>query len=235
MTTLISLLGRSESSYDGVAQGHIGDLLDNASSRCLSFIHAFEDFSCVKPSMLFLDQLLSKRLKTASSLLALSAAAEASARVDAPKDLPLEHSLDWDHDILEFSGTLLRWTLHSNIGSSAGKLLVSFFQRVMNEPVIGLLEKSTPPIWLRPLRDFVGKHPDSLKPLERYVVPDLLQMSPSDTSEFLHSLPLKTLLHGNVSQVREEDIRLCLVTIKTLGERSWHSDIGRRITPTSNL
>lgn len=228
LTTLVRLLGKPMSSSDGAPQKHSSALLDSATSRCLSFIYAFEDFSCVKPAMLFLEQLLSKRILTTSSLLISSAAAEANAMARAPKMVPPRPLVDLEKAILDFSGTIFHWTLHSEVGSSAGKLLVSFFQTIKSEPVFGHLESSTSPIWLRPFRDSISRYPEMLEPLEHYVVPSLLQMSTSDTLAFLRSLPLENLLRGDVSRVREEDIRLCLMTIKTLGERSRQLDLGTR-------
>jgi hypothetical protein len=182
-----------------------------AATGCLSHIYATEDLSCVKPSMLLLDILISKQMIGANELVSLL-----PSRNEIVEDTPIT-------EIKDFVSNVLRWARHLDISLAAGRLVGTFFARV-NE-LIGET-KDKPPIWWGSILEIADDGDAMIEILENYILPSLLQANPIGTLQVLNSLPIDKLIGNNIGSITEREIRFCLLLIEIIGKPKTNAEYG---------
>lgn len=105
---------------------------------------------------------------------------------------PFEGSGACDEQQLSaFVSDMFDWMTLPDTSPTAGKLLVTLFQQCRKNPdaITNQLQTSAhPTLWVRWIRDGLGKHPDALENVKIYLFPALFKIDRSSSVEFLGSL-----------------------------------------------
>lgn len=220
LSTLIKLLDRKSEQKADQACDNASTLLEDAASRSLSFISSHEDLSFIKPAMLFLDTIISKKTINLRTLISL-----------LPSDtsvLSATSSETMYYLVQSFVASVIRWARQIDIVSAAGKLLNSFFSEYNasgGNKVFTSLEILEPP-WFQPVNvEISNGSPAVVEILEKQILPGLLRTDPNMTLQTLRSLPLSQLANGSIGSVSERNIRFCLLVLKILGDMKSDLDL----------
>lgn len=222
---LLKLLPSSES----VESSSVYSGLRNIVMACLSNIYGHDDLSFIKPSMLVLDSLLSKRFISAAFLAALtSVPASDPCDMNEGTTQECESSL-LDERFLAFLVSVLHWAHHMDLAPSAGRLLQSFFESIKSARSVSSSPKMNRlwHIWLKPVSDTIRANAGMLESFERHVLPPLLELDVHETSELFNTLPWHNLLQGHTHELPEIDVRLTLLVIKITKELKMSLNYGR--------
>lgn len=221
LSTLMKLLSRDIKDTQGIGVDQSLALAEVATFRALSYIRSDDDLSCVKPSMMMLDVLISKTKVhplTLASFFSLSSTS--SSRTER------KGSTSEGNGVQDFIRSILRWARHADVSPVAGRLLGSFclsLHLTDSKPPAKALD-SCSPVWVAPTLEFALESDSTLQTAETYILPHLLCIDPVATVEFLESLPLKDLLNGNVGLVSERDIRFSLLITKVTADNDLKLD-----------
>ena len=182
----------------------------SVTQRCLSVILNHDDPSGVKAAMLALEMILSKdRLHAQDFLLVVK---------------PLLPNMDvfsgaWrsvdTNELFQVAQTfiynVLEWTNLVHIAPPAGLFLFTFCR--LAKTVFRDSSTASNPLWLSPVREIQVKDSSYLEMLERYVLPDLLQVDSASVVGSLGTI-LERLRDNDHASVQDTDVRFCLLVLK---------------------
>ena len=228
LATLIKLLVNDTRVSGGTSLDNT--MLRDSITRCMAHVYGHEDLSCVKPSMIVLDTLLSKKLISPTSLIdprlnEVSLATKINS-LDTKEQCENSSRKSIDH----FINNVLRWARHLDIMPSASRLLVSFVRATLSTtdfPMPTGPTNSAISVWISPVRKMIHRHPDMLEFLEQHILPDLLRIDAAATSKLIQEMPMEHLLRRHTSKVSEKDIRFCLLISRVMDELCLTIDLGR--------
>ena len=206
-------------------------ILDAAIINCASYISAGDDLSCVKPAILTLNMLLSKNL-TDYRLLMYRFSPSAKNTLHHVEDVLSSGGTNFEPseaNVQNFTLLFLRLSRLSDFAPTVGKFLTSFFKSFRNHGPAPSMSSTTTrvwPLWAKTIQDFVHVNTNMIDTLEKHLLPGLLQVDISETQEFLASLPLGALQHGDIHNASENDIRVCLLVINTVGPVNVDAHLG---------
>ncbi|KAL9122123.1 MAG: hypothetical protein Q9187_001317 [Circinaria calcarea] len=200
----------------------------NAISKCLSLIYLNNESSSVKAAMHLLEMFLSKKIITFPILLDLvprrdelldvrpyllgSAELWTHGNSSSPKVLP-QNRVDG------FVYKILQWLHYADAAPAAGRLLYYSFKSLKEaddrDKSANVVEAGLP-LWAAPIQRVLNDHPNLMEAIQHHVLPDLLRLDYSDTSNFIRNLPFGALQSGRTGHLTEKDILLCLLVIRLI-------------------
>ena len=224
LTTLMKLLSRDTNDVEEASNGRFTDLARDATARCISLIHASDDSSCIKPSMMMLDALISKRRIEPYLLLSLSAEITVSGNASEQ-----EATHSFENDVTTFVRTISGWARYADISLVAGRLLASLFSALhaMNAKSETTSSDEPAPLWAGPVLEFALESDTLLQITETCILPNLLRNDPAALGKLLKSLPFNELLCGHLEHIPDRDLRVCLLIVKVMESSSLTSGSGK--------
>ena len=219
--------------------------LINIVSKCpieddSAFLIQFTIFSCIqfmgdgveppptKPALQALEHLLTKRVINPAQLILMLRRKNLglyalNRKVAYSDELSKTSRTEWLSSVDELVSSVLEWVQYPDIASAAGRFLSSFFRSIQIDPVDFEYEdreeyEQVLPLWLPPIKKALHERPEILDALEKHILPGLLRLNPTDTKAFLETLPIKDLQEGFVGIHTLINIRLCLLTVRTVVE-----------------
>ena len=121
----------------------------------------------------------------------------------------------------------VRWIQYPDFGPTIGRLLKAVFGSLheWDSHFIPTLSQSPDlPLWVAPVRQIILELPELMEVIGYHVLPDLLQLNPIKSINFVKSLPLLDLQQGMPGFLKEADIHLCLLVLDSIG-RSKMDDL----------
>ena len=214
LNMLVKLLSQESNGTRRHSDDSTASLVEKASHKCLSSICTYGCLSPVKPSMIMLEILISKKKLTPVSLLSTFSSLQAADERAQSQSIPLKLH------VRSFARCVLRLTHHADISSLAGRFLTTFFTSLHSASAEARLETSAldDPLWVTPILEFAFDNDASLQVAESYVLPDLLRADPVATMKFLQRLPLESILRGRLSAVSDRDVRFSMLITRVVGE-----------------
>ena len=188
-----------------------------ATRRSLAMITDRTESTSVKPALQALECFLTKALISGSDILRARAAINVQSNQSSSDNStgePVDLSMSsWSSLGQELISEIFTWVCFPDVAASAGKLVATFIKSLFTlqegyqmHPVGGL------PMWVTPLRHFLGDQPQMIEAVGDYVLPELLSVDSDDTRNFMGTLPFASLHDGTTGNVTESDIILCLIT-----------------------
>jgi hypothetical protein len=224
---LVSLVRLLDWQSDEVAFG----IIQEASTRCLTMIHAHEDLTSVKPSMLTLELLLNKTKISSERIASIYRDTVTGTTQVEPVKLEYATQVPDQSYSRKFVRTVMEWARYGHIAPAAAKLLVAFY-RGLTSPATGRqVEEKGLPLWLDSVRKLATQDEDMVEILGRHVLPELLRLDASSgtlpyADKLLSSVGYPQLLANNIGLVPAEDIRFCLLVFGSMGMRRVMSGSG---------
>ena len=184
----------------------------------------------VKPAFQVLDHLISKNLVDATDILRVLAVHDGVQTPSSPVyslDRPQSSEAtdlsnpEWKHSQKDFFFAILNLYQYSVISADSCRLVGKFTQSF--HALSNATSWSHRPIWASPLQRFMQKHPESLEATTNHVLPVLFKTDHNDALRFLQRLPWENLRNGDIGDLSDADIVLCLLTANFAAEVQ-HSD-----------
>ena len=203
-------------------------------STCLALTKLNGDVSRAKPAMQVLEMFLGKKIVGISLLLDefhfrscdhdMIPSLRSSGKLNrsSTSSSTKEPSLECVESVVR---QILQWIQNPDTGPAIGRLLKVFFLSLQG--LDSLLRSTNPslfelPLWAAPIRQILVEKPELMDVIGYHVFPDLLRIDPSVSASFVESLPLMDLQQGRIGNLKEEDIRLCLLVIQTFQGSKSH-------------
>ena len=224
LTTLVKFLSQDTKRVQDIGNESSSSLAEEAAVKCLNFICGDGDLSCIKPSMMMLDTLLSKRKIQIDFLLSLYSTISPGNGV-----LKQDQALSFELQARTFVQSVLCWAHHVDISLAVGKLLATFLSSIYTMDRDGRpksLEHDDKPLWTEVLLDFALEKDNMTGITEAYVLPSLLRTDSANAMKFLKSLPLTEIIQGRVGTLTDKHVCFCLVTAKMADDDSLETATG---------
>jgi hypothetical protein len=116
-----------------------------------------------------------------------------------------------------FISNVLDWVRYPDMASVAGGLLVVLCRSLQKHPCINARTyyyAQPLPLWAAPIKRALQREPDLLEIYGLYILPGLLRICPSETKDFLDTLPLEELMQGKARDLPIIDIEISLLTLR---------------------
>lgn len=116
-----------------------------------------------------------------------------------------------------FISNVLDWVRYPDIASITGGFLVAFCRSLQKHPCVKARTHCSThisPLWAAPIKNALQREPNLLEIFGLYILPGLLKLNPSETKDFLDTLPLEELMLGKARDLPTIDIEISLLTIR---------------------
>lgn len=198
------------------------DWTEDASALSIRYISSSADFSCVKPSILLLEIILSKGLQQRERFFEILFLVQQDL-LSRSKAVPvaLDSDSNPDQGLQLFVIDILRWSRNSDLCLAGGRLLRILFSEHNHDTYQynysdDLFLKVKEPMWLQPVLDLVKDKSVDLEKIEKYILLELLAANKVNILYLARKLPIYRLLHGSSGGIQDSDIRLALLLVKVM-------------------
>ena len=205
---------------------------EDVGSKCIRSISSYSDLSSLKPSILCLEDLLSKNLIPWIEFLELLGTAQQELSLVSVTTSPTSFRDQRSPNLAlhQVIADILRWCKYADVASIAGRLLKLFFAKDKHE--IGLLKLAAEkhePIWLPPLLTVARDDFTEAEKLGRHILPQLLANDEENLIYLIQQFPIRQLLSGTSGGIKEVDIRFSISLISIMRAMKLSTAIGKSI------
>lgn len=191
----------------------------------LEVIMSEEHSASGKPALQFLDKFLTKGAITASYVVSSPGvitqdgmAGRNAANVSQTHDtVPgMEARFPSENKLRGCVFNLLRWVEYDDTAAAAGRLLCALIKALLDEDVSG--RDLVLPTCMDSIKQLVRWNSVTIQHLMHHVLPGLFRLNQKYTCDFLNSMPLLDLVQGDIGELSDSDLEICLLWVQVAEE-----------------
>ena len=195
-------------------------LLKHVMFTGVAVLRGESDFATAKPTFQLLLHLLNKNIINALQLLEQFVEKKDFPDVsvgtisEGPQEKRLATRAISPQLVNDYTLCMLEWLQYPDISPLIGRLVLSFFRSLQachdEADTIQHPDNREVPLWALPIKKVAASQTSLIEALEMHVLPGLLRLNPTDTQNFVDSLPSIDVFISNLGKHSISDLRLCL-------------------------